>query len=869
MNLNKYIYSFFLLISISNWIVFSNVKFQTEQKYDEIPVVLKLKNVGSLDLIILRQNDRIYYPIKSIFNFLGIKIEFEEARKIFSGFYQDKKRLYTIDLSEKMVAKYLDIEYTIKTDDILIHREEIYFTEEFYDEIFGLELRFDLQKLSVNLKSREPVPIIIKNRAKINREKIINSRVASIEPKPEKYQYKLYNGSALDWRISSNLTKKKIPNYRYYLGSGSRILGSDLQFTVRGDVHQPIKNKDINGSLRTPFWMGSTLGQITLGDLNVLSPNRLGRVRGIEITNRPARRRILQGSDEIKLKIDDSEVLEVYQSGMLNSFYPLQIDNTYKVPLVLPYGISDYEFRSYDQWGGYDKLFYRYYIPYNLLPDGEFQYSVRTGYMRSRMNEQYGNVVLEYGATNLITLGAELQYLNSKNNTKLFPAGLATVRLTKGVTGEFSFSPFLRSVSKLIAHFPSETYLSLSHEFYNKNSPLNYGNIEHQAIANLRLPILTSKGMRPSGVFYEMNSMYSKSVTNKLFSFFSQFYAYAGEFQLILGSRYYKNIYQSVFSTTTSHWSTNVNMSYRLPLDVVFQTSSNYNHTQNRIENVGVSLTKGVRNFYFTASYERVLSPNITIANLNLSYYLPFVRSTSNINRVQGKMSYNQTFQGSIVTSSNFKNYFFNNRLMLGRGVIEVKPYFDANNNGVKEKEENYIQNIKINQSSKMQKSYGKKTKDGLLIGYAEPYQTYTAVIPHQPLENPNWVAKYQSVSTIAEPNAYKIIELPFVNGGTVSGTVTIVVGDSKEPVSGITVVVTQLTDQPDDVPYSNKTFTMSSGEYFFENIPPGKYRVTLLESELAVAGYVSIINEHLIEVYSQPEGHIIENIDFGLIKIE
>ncbi len=862
-------YYFLIIILFSNVFCWAANEKINASTIEEIPALLKIKNVGSLDLLLLRQNGKIYYPIEQLLNFLSIKIEIDETGKIITGFFPNKEYKYSIDISENMLGVYNSIKYALQPEFVIIKNDQIYISGEVYKEIFGIDLQFDLRKLNVELKSIYPIPVITINNNKKKREKILSSREIQLEPYTEEYRYKFFNGSTLDWRISSNFNEGKFSKYRYSLGSGNRIFGSDLQWTMNGVIYQPIKDKDINGFLRVPFFENNYLGQVVLGDLTGFSRSSFGRVRGIEITNRSARRRLIQGSDEVKINVHDSRELEMYQAGELTDYQPAPIDNQYNVNIQLPYGISDYEFREYDQWGGMERYLYRYNVPHSLLPNGEFQYSVKAGYLRRRTKEQFWDVLFEYGATNLITMGTELKYLNSNSKTKFYPAGLATVRLTRGLTGEFSFSPFLNSVSKINWVFPSDALLMLSHEFINKNSPLNPNKLTNQASFNLRLPLIVSRGINPYGFYFDQNGIYSRSDIIKLFTYISQFTAYAGGFQYSMISIYNKSINKLPSYFQTSNWSTNANLSMRLPVDVVFQVSSNYNHNLNKVGSIGFSIAKGLPNFNFTASYERVLQPNITIANLNISYFLPLVRSSGNISRVRGKTSYNLYLQGSVFISDNFKNYHFDYRQKLGRGVINFKPFYDSNNNGIKENEENYITNVKINQASQFRGGSSKKTKEGLIINSPQPYQYYTVVIPPQSLENPNWVAKYQSVSTIAEPNAYKIIDIPFVNGGIVSGMVNLVVGELKEPVSGITVVVNRVVDKPEDVAYSNKTFTMSSGEYVFENIPPGKYRVTLLESELAGAGYVSIINEHLVEVYSQPEGHIIENIDFGLVKIE
>ncbi len=836
---------------------------------EEIPAVLKLKNVGTLELLLLRQNERIYYPIEQLFNFLSIKIDIDRTGKLITGFFPDKENQYSIDFSENMLGKYNSKKYTLEPDYVKVTDKEIYLVEDVYREMFGLALKFDLRKLSVELKSIHQIPVVTINNKRKRREKILSSREIQLEPYQEKYRYKFFNGSTLDWRLNSISTKGKLPNYKYSLGSGSRIFGSDLQITINGIVYQPIKDKDINGFLRIPFFENNYLSQIVVGDLTSLGQKSFGRVRGIELTNRPARRRIIQGSDEIKVNVRDSQELETYQVGQLISYQPAPTDAQYNVNIKLPYGISDYELRAHDQWGGVDRYLYRYNIPYSMLPDGEFQYSVRAGNLRYRNNERYGKVLFEYGATNLITMGAELQYLNNSSKTKFYPAGLATVRLTKGLTSEFSFSPFLNSLSKINIVFPSDALLMLSHEFLNKNSPLNPSKLTNQASFNLRLPFIVSRGLNTSGIYFDQSGIYSKSDIFQMFTYISQFGAYVGGFQYSMISIYNKSIQRLPTYFKTSNWSTNANFSTRLPVDVVFTVSSNYNHNLNKVGSIGLSIAKGLPNFYLTASYERTFQPNITIANLNISYYLPFVRSISNINRIQGNMSYNQTLQGSVVTSGNFKNYHFDYKQMLGKGVINFKPYHDSNNNGIKEKEEYYITGVKMNLSSAIRGVSSKKTKEGLIINYPQPYQNYTAVIPQQTLENPNWVAKYQSISTIAEPNAYKIIDIPFVDGGIISGSVVLLIGDKTEPVGGITVVIEELFDGNNITRYENKTFTFSTGRYDFLNVPPGKYKVTLLNTDLDQLKCMSVIGEHIIEIISQPEGHVLENIDFGLIKIE
>lgn len=865
----KYLRYILIICILINGIYWTGKGSTDLQTAEEIPVVLRIKKVGSIEFLLLKQNEVLYYPIEQIFNFFKIKIEIDKTKKHISGFYTDKDNTYEIDYSDKLNIIYKSSLYKLKSENIIIKENNIYVSADIYKDVFGLDLIYNEKRLSVELKSRTEIPALTVIRIKKNREKLLETKNVYAEPYTEEYSYKFFNGSTLDWRLTANTFDRRSPSYKYALGSGSRIFGSDLQLTLKGTVYKPIKNRDVYGFYRIPFLENQYIGQITLGDLTSQSLNSLGRVRGVEVTNRPARRRLIQSEKDLTFKVEELQDLEIYQAGSLINYFTAPSNNQYNVKINLPYGVSDYEFKVLDQWGGANWYRHRYYIPNNMLPEGELQYSIKTGYLRFQKQKEYGNLILEYGATDLVTLGSELQYLNSDSKTKFFPAAMAIVRLSRGITGEFTYSPFIRSLSKINFFFPSELSIMLSHEFFDKYSPLNFSKINNQATFNLRLPLLTSLYPKRYGLYYDMTSIYSTSDNLDYYSLMSQLSFYAGAFQYSMISMYNLNVLNYPQKSETYNWSTTAYASTRIPLDIALQLSTNYNHSHQRIESFGISVSKGLRNFYFIASYEKLFYSHFTIANLRLSYTLPFMRANSSINRIQGNMSYSQTFNGSILTSRNLKNYYFDNRQKLGQGLINFKPFYDSNGNLLKDTDENYIQDIKISMPSTQARGTHKKLKEGFLVSNPIPYHNYTVFLPQQQLENPNWVAKYQAVSTIAEPNSYKIVNIPFVDGGIISGTVYVAIGDLKVPIGGITIVIEELLEDKTLPVYKNKTYALSTGQYDLMNVPPGKFRISLLDSELEAAGYISVINEHIVEIVSQKDGYFLENIDFALVKIE
>ena len=62
---------------------------------------------------------------------------------------------------------------------------------------------------------------------------------------------------------------------------------------------------------------------------------------------------------------------------------------------------------------------------------------------------------------------------------------------------------------------------------------------------------------------------------------------------------------------------------------------------------------------------------------------------------------------------------------------------------------------------------------------------------------------------------------------------------------------------------------TFSDGEFIFDNVPPGKYRLYSDAESLSKRGLISESKELKIEIKAIEEGDIVTDIEFVLIKEE
>ncbi|MBI5215015.1 MAG: hypothetical protein HY960_04630 [Ignavibacteriae bacterium] len=826
---------------------------------ESIPVELRLKGAGSVELFILRKDGRTYLPVIELFKFLRINLNVSADRRQVNGFFLSKDTAYTLDFDNR-ISTIRGRRISITDELFIISTQDIYLDTELLYEIFGIKSDYNARRLVVTITSSREMPVVTISKRQKNRERMFQTQEMptaglSLDRSPF-----FFGGARVDYRFNTIVGQHRKPLHHYQIGFGTHIIGGDLQGKFQGVHNKKVTENNFTGFIRWPFFDGEIVRQVIVGDLQPdLEPLYIGSIRGIEVTNRPAPRRLTLASELFSIDAPASQEVELYQGGRLLSYYPGSTDGQYKFQLGIPYGNSDIEVRAYDDWGGLEIQRYRFNVSQLMVPPGEFQYSIKGGELRRYKKDFYAKGRVDYGASSSLTVGLDAQYVDIRDDGQQFYPAItaeAALRVTPGILGEFAFSPLLASKFLLNGSFPSQAYITFAHYWYKRTSPLNLSRAIEQTSLSVNVPFY----FNTYGVVFNAQAEQSIYEALRRRAILPRLEGYTQGLRLSISMNIGRINYSS--DRFSDFWTTRLSSSVRAPLSFIVSAAIQYDHKAKKLQNVQLTASRGIgKNLLVIGSYNRSFLPSFVSAFIQLSYDLPFLRIDVRGMRVDGEFQYNQVLSGSALTSSTLTDFFFDNRLRLGRSAIHFRPFIDQNSNGLLDGSERYIPDVSVKTYGPQVTGIGYKTKSGLMIPNAEAYQNYIGYLPKQSYEDPHWIPRFGAVSVMPDPNILKVADLPIVVGGIINGKVTqTVAGISGQATEGVTVTISDGT-------FSMKTKTFSTGEFSFIGVPPGRYVISIARDELTAAGLRPIQSEVNIEVRARPEGDIVENVNFEVVE--
>ncbi len=821
----------------------------TEEK---VPIDLRIRGVGHTELIVLRREKRVFLPMNQVLSFLQVNATMSPDRSTISGFFITTDSTYLIDTRAGR-AEIKGRTIPLSSDQFIVTTEDLYLESTLLKDLFDIDATFDPRRLTVTLRSARMLPVELQFQRVRSRERALRFHEQPPAGLDVGRSPLGFGGTRLDYRIGSSIFQYGPPRHTYQVGLGGHLIGGDFEVRALGDVGKRLRENNVNAFIRYPFFDNKGIQQIIIGDLSDRDPIFSGRVRGLEITNAPAARRLILGTEPLAVEIPSSQEIELYEGGVLKSYVRSPHDSLYNLQLEMPYGISDFEVRAYDPWGGISTQRYRYNVPQVLIPSHEFQYTVLGGQLRNFGKQGYGKASADFGASEFLTVGGNLIYFQPTNGSvNLYPGITSTARIFEGITGQFTFSPLIASQLSLNALFPSQAFFTFTNTRFKSTSPFNLSGVvdENQFTGSLPIP------MGERNLYLNLSADQTRFENQRNQDLSGGIAGYYGSFRYDVSTNLgWTKIDEE--ENTRQIWTTQANTSFRMPSNVVMALSALYDHEQDQLQSfTGIVNRPITSDILVTFSYTHTFSPSFTFARLQLTYDLPFMRYEGRGIKTSFEYEYDQILTGSIVTSSSLRDFLFQDRLRLGRAVLEFKPFLDENSNGVKDASEHYLPGVIVKTYGPKLTALAQKTSQGLTIENAEAYQRYIGYFPVQTFEDPHWVPRYPSFSLLAEPNMIRPVEMPVVVGGLVSGRVLQTVKATETPVEGVTVTISNAL-------YKKSMATFSTGEYNFIGVPPGVYTLSLQAAELEAAGLTTTELSKTIEVHAKPEGDLIENVDF------
>jgi hypothetical protein len=138
------------------------------------------------------------------------------------------------------------------------------------------------------------------------------------------------------------------------------------------------------------------------------------------------------------------------------------------------------------------------------------------------------------------------------------------------------------------------------------------------------------------------------------------------------------------------------------------------------------------------------------------------------------------------------------------------------------------------------------------------PYCKYNIVVEQSSFKNPLLLPTSSKFSFVADPNSYKLIDIPCYAAGVVEGAV---VGDNQKPLNNGVKIHIISTDSS----YDKVIPVFRDGTFYNMGVPPGKYIAFVDSLQLKVLGYESNPSSINFNVRRTADGDYIEGLNFVL----
>ena len=183
------------------------------------------------------------------------------------------------------------------------------------------------------------------------------------------------------------------------------------------------------------------------------------------------------------------------------------------------------------------------------------------------------------------------------------------------------------------------------------------------------------------------------------------------------------------------------------------------------------------------------------------------------------------------------------------------------NNNDIMDENEHYLKtefSTKLNAGKLIRSS----DKNDFWYVDLDPYNTYRLEVIPVSFDNPMYRPKYKTYAVTVDPNGFKFIPVPVFISGIISGNVKLKTEKGMKGIPSMKIILESI-----DGKQKFEKFTFSDGEYIFDNVPPGNYKIYPDPQELNKRSITSEQEYQLVEVKQLEEGDIIDGIDIYMKK--
>jgi hypothetical protein len=798
--------------------------------------------------VILTNTNLLYVNVEELFRTLKIQCIVGKMGDSLSGFIGNDSRHYLIDYNARQIkvgAKTIN-----STNGMLKEMNVIFMESSLFDEAFGMTINFNSRAMAIVLTENFELPEIkqqLINRLRNNLLKVKGGLKVDTVIKRNNHLFKL---GTLDWSLAASQIRNAAADNRFSLSIGSELLYGEADVSVNYFNSQKVDNRSL---ICLWHWVdndNTIIKQAEVGNIPVQTIAFINApVIGLSVGNSSTTLRKASGYYTINEVTEPNWTVMLYINNVLASYTVADAAGLFmfKVPIV--YGYTSLKLKFYGPMGEEHTEERTMNIPYTVMPAKEFEYSLSTGIVEDGASSHFGQVVGNYGVTRIFTIGGGLEYLSSIATGPLIPFAKATIQPFGKmiIYGEYDYG--VRARGLLDYYFWKDASLEIDYAKYANGQLATLFNANEERKVKLFLPFRYEK--------FSINA-------NMLYSQFIYKNFIYNESSLSI-SAYYQKF--NLYSITQFNWTqnlpvnilTDLSLSYRLKKGYSLKASAQYNLVEYEFMTLKLEVEKIIPKGYITASYQRNVLFNDNTFSIGFTYNLPFARTSIFATLNNGRVTLDETAQGSMAFGSGNKDLHVSNNPSVGKGGIALFPFLDLNNNGVFDNGEPMVKlnTVRINNGIATAKEQDSIIRITDLNGFTTCLLEFSDV----DLDNISWRFKNKTYSVLIDPNQYKRVDIPVIIVGEVNG---MVYSNKENALQGMGKILIQVYKKNNNKAVA-EILSESDGYIDYIGLPPGEYVARVDSAQLIDLELTSEPKQREFTIKTMREGDIVQDIDFVL----
>jgi hypothetical protein len=869
-----------------------NLSAQIPADAQEIYVETTYKRYVRTVLVCQYYGDSVYVPLRDVFMKLSVDIHLDMETKSATGFFIRNDSTYHFDF-QRRTLQYAGKTFPLPQSAFLVGTLDVWVLPSVLARVLGLMIDIDVNNLAANISSSAALPAEEQYERKMRRKQAELARQRESEAEGKAFARRgaffdrsrhVLNGGFFSYSLSSSFSRLASA-HSYSMSAQAELFGGELQASALGTI-VPLSTSmgeqqstttattannivhssgatlasSFNAAFRWDYALkqNAWLTHIRVGTLPGFG-SRQGLLLGVQLSNEPLRPASDLGSFTYSGLALPKWEIEAYLNSQFVGVTFADSLGRYSFSIPLQYGSGLLQLKLYGTRGEIREETHRVQVPASFAPVGEFRYVLTGGMV---LNDTNGGLSLKtsYGLASWLSAQASVELDPFSQRWTMAGAlsarlGTSSVAAIEAAPGAFYRATFSTEIGTAVA-------ATLSHTQYADYSLAVSGGKAAQTLLSTTVSGDIA-GMPINLRLQAARDGYPLNVTS--YSGLVGFAANLGGMRLALDARGFAGTLQR--GETQANGSLVANLSYSVQgtsgfwnifEGTMISAGATYQLSSNQITDIrgeiSRSLWQGARLRYLVF---RDMSSGYTGSALQLSIDASFLRTTLSATLDPQQPTLSASVQGSIAYDRNYGKVFFTNTPPTG-GAASVRLFLDKNGNGVFDGKDEVLKNASV---AFKQSVIATRDDDGIIrVKDLTPYAEYEVSVDENSLDNPLLLPASPGYVFIADPAAYKPIDIPLVMAGAASGIVRLD-DEKRTPVPGLNI-----TFRKRDGGYEKTTTTFGDGTFYQMGLPPGAYTVALDSNQLTMLKVNPSPEKRFFTVRITADGDMIDNLDFTLI---